>query len=149
MLLASMLLASMLFASMLFASMLFASMLLASMRFASMLFGGPHLHADHEVHRAAQPQDGHRGGGVGEHTARAVDAAVALELEQAAHRRAPVAAAAAVGLAPLERGPRLLELAQVALVVLVGESDEAAQRLARLLTLGGCGSGLGRAVRAE
>ena len=73
----------------------------------------------------------------------------AQQPKRAAHRRAPVAAAAAVGLAPLERGPRLLELAQVALVVLVGESDEAAQRLARLLTLGGCGSGLGVAVRAE
>ena len=85
----------------------------------------------------------------GGNTPNALESAADVELEQAAPRRAPVAAAAAVGLAPLERGPRLLELAQVALVVLVGESDEAAQRLARLLTLGGCGSGLGRAVRAE
>ena len=66
-----------------------------------------------------------------------MDAALALELEQAAHGGAPAPPAAAVGLAPLERGPRLLELAQVALVVLVGETNEAAQRLARLLRVRG------------
>ena len=38
-----------------FASMLFASMLFASMLLASMLFGGPHLHAHHEVHRPLLP----------------------------------------------------------------------------------------------
>ena len=52
---ASMLFASMLFASMLFTSMRLASMRFASMRFASMLFGGPHLHAHHEVHRPLLP----------------------------------------------------------------------------------------------
>jgi hypothetical protein len=70
-----------------------------------------------------------------------VDATVALELEQATQCGTLVATASAVPFAPLEHGPRSLELAQVALVVLVGEGDETAQGLARLAVSVGSVSG--------